>query len=135
VKVFVDTSAFIALTDATDENHRKAREWYEQARTKGTRFVTTNFVVCETLNYLRMKVSYEAAVGFREGLRKSGLFDIVDISLRLDDEAFRIFKQYADKAFSFTDCTSFAAMQSLKLKNSFAFDRHFDQISGFQKLP
>lgn len=135
MKVFVDTGAFIALADAADENHKKAREWYEQARAKGARFVTTNFVVCETLNYLRMKVSHEAAVGFRDGLRKSGLFDIIDISLRLEDEAFRIFKQYADKAFSFTDCTSFAAMQSLKLKNAFAFDRHFDQISGFQRLP
>ena len=57
MKLFVDTGAFIALTDADDENHKPAIAFYRNAKEKGTRFVTTNFVVCETMNYLRARIS------------------------------------------------------------------------------
>ncbi len=62
MKLFVDTGAFIALTDADDENHKTAAAFYRNAKEKGMRFVTTNFVVCETMNYLRAKISHHIAV-------------------------------------------------------------------------
>lgn len=102
MKLFIDTGAFIALTDTSDENHQAAKHFYLKIKEKGIKLITTNFVVCETMNYLRTKVSHDVAVAFREGLRKSTLFEIIDITQSLDDTAFRIFKQYADKDFSFT---------------------------------
>lgn len=135
MKVFVDTGAFIALADSDDRNHRTARAFYEEAKTKGARFVTTNFVVCETMNYLRMKISHDVATAFREGLGKSGIFEVLDITSRLNDEAFRIFRQFADKDFSFTDCTSFAFMKAHKIRKAFAFDRHFEQFPSLERLP
>lgn len=131
----MDTGAFIALTDADDGNHKSARLFYETQRDKGARFVTTNFVVCETLNYLRSKVAHSVAVSFREGIRKSGLFEIVSVTSLLEDTAFSIFKEYGDKNFSFTDCTSFAAMKSLKIRKAFAFDKHFEQYGQFERSP
>lgn len=135
MKIFVDTGAFIALIDTDDLNHKTARLFYEEQKEKGTRFLTTNFVVCETINYLRSRVTHNAAVAFREGLRKSGLFEIVAVTLPVEDAAFHIFKKYEDKDFSFTDCTSFAVMQSLKLRKVFAFDRHFEQFGSFKRFP
>ncbi len=135
MKLFIDTGAFIALTDTSDENHQAAKYFYLEIKEKGIKLITTNFIVCETMNYLRAKVSHNVAVVFREGLRKSTLFEIIDITQSLDDTAFRIFKQYADKAFSFTDCTSFAAMQFLRLRKAFAFDKHFEQFDSFERLP
>jgi predicted nucleic acid-binding protein len=135
MKLFIDTGAFIALTDTSDENHQAAKNFYLKIKEKGIKLITTNFVVCETMNYLRAKVSHNVAVAFREGLRKSTLFEIIDITQSLDDTAFRIFKQYADKASSFTDCTSFAAMQFLRLRKAFAFDKHFEQFDSFERLP
>lgn len=135
MKIFVDTGAFIALADTDDLKHKQARLFYETQRDKGARFVTTNYVVCETLNYLRSRVDHTTATAFREGLRKSGLFETIHITMPLEDAAFSIFKEYEDKDFSFTDCTSFAAMQSLKLKKVFAFDRHFEQFGPFERLP
>jgi predicted nucleic acid-binding protein len=135
MKLFVDTGAFIALTDADDENHKPAVVFYRNAKEKGTRFVTTNFVACETMNYLRAKISHNIAALFRENLKKSGFIEIVTVTPSIEDAAFTIFKRYADKDFSFTDCTSFATMNSLKLKSAFAFDKHFEQFEGIGRLP
>ena len=135
MRVFVDTGAFIALTDADDENHKAAKTFYRSAIEKGARFITTNFVVCETINYLRARVSYNVAVVFRESLKKSGIVETVNIIPPMEEAAFSIFKLYSDKDFSFTDCTSFAVMKSLRIGNAFAFDRHFEQIEGIKRLP
>jgi predicted nucleic acid-binding protein len=62
MKLFVDMGAFIALTDADDENHKAAAAFYRNAKEKGTRFVTTNFVVCETMNYLRARGRIQGVV-------------------------------------------------------------------------
>ncbi len=135
MKVFVDTGAFIALTDADDENHKAAAAFYRKAKEKGTRFVTTNFVVCETMNYLRARISHHVAALFRENLKKSGFIEIVTLTPSIEDAAFSIFKRYTDKNFSFTDCTSFSTMSSLKLKSAFAFDKHFEQFEGIGRVP
>jgi len=135
MKLFVDTGAFIALTDADDENHKPAVAFYRNAKEKGTRFVTTNFVVCETMNYLRARISHNIASLFRENVKKSGFIEIVTVTPSIEDAAFTIFKRYTDKDFSFTDCTSFSIMSSLKLKSAFAFDKHFEQIEGIGRLP
>lgn len=135
MKLFVDTGAFIALTDADDENHKVAAAFYRNAKDKGARFVTTNFVVCETLNYLRAKISHHTAVLFRENLKKTSFIEIVTVTPSIEDAAFTIFSRYTDKDFSFTDCTSFSIMKSLKLKSAFAFDKHFDQIEGISRVP
>jgi predicted nucleic acid-binding protein len=135
MKVFIDTGAFIALTDADDENHKAAASFYRSAKEKGTRFVTTNFVICETMNYLRARISHHVAVFFWENLKKSGFIEMVTVTPSVEDAAFAIFKRYADKDLSFTDCTSFSVMKSLKLKSGFAFDKHFEQFEGISRLP
>ncbi|MBI4843536.1 MAG: PIN domain-containing protein [Nitrospirae bacterium] len=135
MKIFADTGAFIALTDKDDANHNKAVLFYKAMKEKGVRFATSNFVVCEAMNYLSAKVSHHMAVVFRDNLKKSGFFEIINVTPSVEDTAFGIFKQYADKGFSFTDCTSFALMRSLKIRKSFAFDRHFEQYDNFTRLP
>jgi len=135
MKVFIDTGAFVALTDADDEHHQPAAAFYRNAKEKGVRFVTTNFVVCETMNDLRARVSHRVAVLFREKLKKSGLTEIITVTPSIEEGAFAVFKQYTDKDFSFTDCTSFSVMKALRLKRAFAFDKHFEQIESISRVP
>ncbi len=40
-----------------------------------------------------------------------------------------------DKGFSFTDCSSFAIMERLKISTSFVFDDHFIQYGKFVVIP
>lgn len=44
-------------------------------------------------------------------------------------------EKYADKTFSFTDCTSFALMDRVEITEIFAFDDHFTQYGSFIVLP
>jgi len=133
--VFVDTGALIALTDADDANHKAAAVFYRSTKDKGVRLITTNFVMYETMNYLRSRISHQVAVLFRESLNKSGFIEIIRVTPPIEDAAFAIFKQYSDKDFSFTDCTSLSIMKSLGLKKAFAFDQHFGQMEGISRLP
>ena len=57
MRFFVGRGAFIALMDGDDENHKAAAALYRDSREKRIRFVTTNFIVCETMIYLRAKIS------------------------------------------------------------------------------
>lgn len=47
-----------------------------------------------------------------------------------DDEerAVEIIERYRDKAFSYTDATSFSTMERLRIEAAFSFDRHFQQF-------
>jgi uncharacterized protein len=48
-----------------------------------------------------------------------------------EERAWKVFRQYVDKSFSFTDCTSFALMERLDTYTAFAFDDHFLQYKKF----
>jgi hypothetical protein len=43
------------------------------------------------------------------------------------------FRKHGDKAWSFTDCVSFAVMRELRVRDAFTTDRHFRQ-AGFVPL-
>ncbi|MBI2455423.1 MAG: hypothetical protein HYV46_04720 [candidate division NC10 bacterium] len=45
----------------------------------------------------------------------------------MEAEAEHIFLRHADKDFSFTDCTSFALIETKRLEAVLSFDRHFSQ--------
>ena len=51
-----------------------------------------------------------------------------------EERAWEIFLKYKDKDFSYTDCTSFAVMERLKIDTAFTFDSHF-QTMKFQVAP
>ena len=50
------------------------------------------------------------------------------------DAAWSLFLDRADKAWSFTDCTSFVLMENLGSRKALAFDANFRQ-AGFATFP
>ena len=133
MKIFLDTGAFIAAADDTDHYHLPAVKFITSDFTR-YQPVTSNFVLCETLNFLRNRAGYQAAVTFREKLVEKNAISIVTVNPLLEEQAWKIFKKYKDKDFSFTDCTSFAIMKALHIHTAFTFDSHFSQF-GFTRLP
>jgi predicted nucleic acid-binding protein len=132
-RVFVDTSAFIALLDPRDDCHAQAVHVEQSLSGQAARLITTNFVLDETYTGLRSKIQHSAILRFRDSVRQSRRLSVVRIGEALEEQAWEIFARYDDKDFSFTDCTSFAVMQQLGITTVFAFDEHFEQF-GFMRV-
>jgi predicted nucleic acid-binding protein len=130
--IFVDTSAFFALADRSDRYHRTTVTFLQS----NTRLlVTSNFIVCETLTLIRMRLGYAAAIQFGKRLRDESTTPVAFIEPTDEQEAWRIFQRYKDHRFSFVDCTSFAIMERMKLNTVLAFDEDFRKIGKWIVLP
>lgn len=135
--VFIDSSAFKAFYDEEDVFHPKAEEFMEKVlerkvSVKG--FVTTDYILDETITLIKFAHSHRKAVEFGEAALKSRVLKVIYVGERLFEEALDLFRRSEDKEWSFTDCVSFAIMNELGLEKAFTFDRHFSQ-AGFTILP
>ena len=137
MRLFLDTSAFVALEDLDDASHREAMEFREKVRKGDTSFrtlSTSNYVVDETLTLLRMHCGHRVAVSFRKSLEASKLVRVLWVTEAMEKAAWKLFEKHSDKEYSFTDCTSFALMETEAIRNAFAFDEHFSQ-QGYNVVP
>jgi len=131
MKLFVDTSAWLALNDKNDQYHGKAISRLNVVKRQKIELITSEYVVDESLTIIRYRVSHGAAVIFGDALMDSTIVTVIDITADERFQAWLLFKKYDDKELSFTDCTSFALMNKLWLRKAFAFDDHFKQV-GFE---
>jgi predicted nucleic acid-binding protein len=132
--IFVDTGAFIAKYLRRDQHHAHATPIWERIERKKERLCTSNFVVDELATLLARGTSYSFAAQKVSFLYDSQAIKILRPSEEEERIALKLFAKYADQKVSFTDCVSFALMQSHRLTQVFCFDRHFD-IPGFTRFP
>lgn len=122
--MFVDTSAFYALADQSDRNHRLARDYYYEMIIGKKRLLTTDHVLVECWFLIASKLGRDKALAFWGGLR-SGIVSIMPVQNSDLEAAHRILAEFADQDFSLVDATSFAVMERLGEHEAFAFDEHF----------
>ena len=117
MKLFVDTSALVALADKSDQNHQTARNFFRNAVTEKryARFVATTFILDEVITRIATTLGTSLAFGFAHQLLDSGEFQIEAVDQGLIREALHLLQKYGDKLLSFTDLTSFAYMKKMKL--------------------
>ena len=131
--VFVDTSAFLAIKNARDARHEEAMTLKERVLRAGRPLVTSDYGLDESYTMIRRRAGHRIAVEFGQELRASQVVRVEFLSPEVIEQAWVLFKRFEDKDFSFTDCTSFALMQKLRLREVLAFDGHFSQ-AGFVEL-
>ena len=131
---FVDTGYWIALLDRRDQYHGVAKELLP--RLLGSyRVVLSDFVLFETLTYLNCSVGrHDLAVRFLDKVAAGG-FDVVEVGQPVKEQALALFRQYADKDFSVTDCCSFVVMRDTGIGCFAGFDAHFEQMGFVSLLP
>jgi hypothetical protein len=130
--IFIDTSWFKAIADPNDDFHIKSIHQLENFP-HTTNFITTNFVLDETLTLIRVRTDLASALDFRALLVRSGIIlKVVRVLAKDESLAWDWFPKPWSKL-SFTDCTSFAVMQRLDLKDVATFDDHFAR-AGFHML-
>ncbi len=131
--IFVDASAWIAVTLKTDNNHEAATQVYPEILSNYARLVTTNLVVAETYNLIRYKMGHAPAMQYLDRLKSARLDQVYSDAL-LEGRAIAILRRYSDQDFSYADAISFALMQERGLQEAFTFDHHF-AVMGFRHIP
>ncbi len=133
-ELFVDTAGWMMLADASDPQHTAARTARDAWLKSGGLLVSSDYVLDETLTLLRVRLGLAAAEAWWNQVEGSGrlIWEWID-TLRAE-KARRWFFRWRDKAFSFTDCTSFVLMRERRIKAALTSDRHFSQ-AGFTVSP
>jgi predicted nucleic acid-binding protein len=121
--LFVDTGAFYAAADASDEHHLAAAGTFT-ARGGAGDLVTSDYVFVETWMLVRARLGRDAAIGWWDAMRTGVVRTLGVTSLDLA-RAREIARDGIDQDFSLVDCTSFALMERLGIAEAFAFDEHF----------
>jgi predicted nucleic acid-binding protein len=132
--LLVDTTAFYALADESDKNHKKALAYYKKIQEESPLLLTTNYILSETYTLIRVRLGHRAAITALEGIRESDLVEIVYGNEELDNAALDILRKQRDKDYSYADAVSFALMELRGITEAFTFDSHFRQF-GFQMVP
>lgn len=130
--IFADSGAWYALLVQDDPDHQNARAW---VATNRERLVLTDYILDETLTLLRARGQQKQAIKFGNDILDLEVADLILLTLEDIESAWEVFQKYADKEWSFTDCTSKVVMERLGITTAFAFDQHFHQFASMVVVP
>ncbi|MFN8531920.1 MAG: PIN domain-containing protein [Dehalococcoidia bacterium] len=131
-RVLVDTSAYFMLSDADQAQHAVAASLITQLGDQRWRLFTTNFILAETHALFLARLGRSFAWRILTEIDQSATV-LVRVSAADERRAREILRRYTDKDFSYTDATSFAVMERLRIPAAFTYDRDFAQY-GFPPL-
>ena len=129
--IFVDTGAWIAISNPKDQHHREAATIYNRIQQQRIYFLTTDYVIDETITRLRYDTNHALSVMFlnrMDLLVETDLLTIAEIDTDVFGKAKALFRQYDSARLSFTDCTSFVVCGEHNVNEAFAFDQHFPMM-------
>lgn len=132
-ETFVDTSGFYALLVKSDREHVRAAAALSAASKSRGKFVTTDYVLDETVTLLRARGHGPLVRPFLDATLGSQACQLEWMTSSRFIETTRFMLRHEDKAWSFTDCTSFVVMASRGLSSALTKDKHFRQ-AGFVAL-
>jgi predicted nucleic acid-binding protein len=131
VAIFVDTGAWYAVSVPSDSDHAAASAFM---RSNHERLVTSDYIYDELLTLFRARGHLERAQDWVNQARQ-GRCEVIRITESDIRDATDVFFKFADKGWSFTDCTSRIVMQRLGIHRAFAFDEHFHQFGTVTVVP
>lgn len=137
--IFVDTWAWITISNKREPRHEEIKVFYEEFRLRKGVLYTTDYILSETITSLFKNLPFETA---KESLRKIQLGvdkNYVILEWITEDrfiKAVDLRLKFHDKPkISFTDLTSMV-MKELKIKDVLTEDAHFTQVDmGFRNVP
>jgi uncharacterized protein len=122
---FIDTGAWFALTDISDQYHNRAIAIYPKLLKEYHHVTTTNLVVAETYMLIRRHIGYTAASTFLGNIAASPRIIRIYSERELEETAEDMLRKYQGQDFSLTDAVSFAVMKQYEITHAFSFDQQF----------
>ena len=132
MNVFVDTSGFLAILDADDTNHLKAKKEWNNIISTGANLFCNNYILVETFALIQYRLGMKAVRVLEEDILP--LVHIEWIKEDTHKAGMSAFLSASKRKLSLVDCVSFETMRDLGLKVAFGFDSHF-RDQGFECIP
>jgi predicted nucleic acid-binding protein len=139
-RLFVDTWGWLVLANDRDPAFGSVSQIRSAAAGRLGTWVTTDYVLDETMTRLFAATPFAKARRFTEGIFEAsseGLLDIEQVTPERFRNAWILRLRYRDKPrISFTDLASFVVMRELGLTRVLTGDAHFEQVGlGFRRVP
>jgi len=131
MSVFLDTSALLAVLDADDQFHPRARRAWADLINRAEDLVCTNYVLVETFALAQHRLGLEAVRSLVEDILP--LLRVHWIGEAEHGAGVAALLTAGRRQLSLVDCTSFIVMRQLRLKTAFTFDSDF-ATQGFETL-
>jgi predicted nucleic acid-binding protein len=136
-RVFVDTSAWLALINRDERRHGAAAEFHRSLGKEVTR-VTSWGIVGETYTWLRYHTGYRSAERWlheEAELQERGVLEVVYPTAQTESGVRRTLSRFADQDLSYIDAFSLHIVQARgDIDAIFAFDHHLS-LYGIPVLP
>lgn len=134
-RALIDTGAIYAFVTRTDRHHEAAKNFVRSWLDRGGDFLLADLVFAETMTLLKARLG--AAIALRVGreLRRNPLYCWHAIGREAERDVWAVFDRYEDKEWSYTDSAILALARREKISQVFAFDHHFSQMPGIERLP
>ena len=119
MKVFIDTSAWLAIDIANDYNHKEAIKHKALLEKQRVMLFTNEYVLAETYTRLIYDKHLKAASEFHQRIIKGikeGSLAILELDYSDREETWRELKHYSDHKLSFTDGTVIANFKKYKIR-------------------
>ncbi len=129
---FVDTAAWFALYVRDDPLHGTACLWIAE---NPTLLFTTDYIVDETITLMRARGQRLVALDYGRDAFSGRMAKIHYLKPDEIDAAWQVFRDFDDKDWSFTDCTSKVVIEQFGIETAFTFDHHFRQFGTVVVVP
>lgn len=121
--VFIDTSAVIAILDASQSCHEPAAAAWRKLILGNHSLVTSSYVMLETTALLQRRYGMAAVMSAETAVWP--MCQVVWVDAHLHEAARQLLITANQRDLSLVDCVSFQVMQSQGLRHALAFDRYF----------
>ncbi len=132
MSVFVDTSAFYAVLDASDRYHTEARDAWHRLLDDGEELVSSNYTLVETISLLQHRLGMDAIQAFTADIEP--VVERLWVDAVTHRAALHALLVSGRRRVSLVDCVSFHVMRERSIATAFCFDPHFSE-QGFAVIP
>ena len=131
MKIFFDTSAFIALFITQEKYHKEVSDKYHEHRRRRAIFFTSYYILDELFTRLMYDFGKNITQKIVKLLTKSiekEEISVLDVDGVIFKKSIDVFLKFSEHKISFTDATTFTLFKDLVLDEIFTLDSDFKKI-------
>lgn len=129
MKVFIDTSAFVAVLVENETDHKKVAKKYLDYRRHRATFLTSDYVLDELFTrLLYYKLDLRKYIEKLKGSIAKSEITVLHIDEGLFEKALDVFLKFSEHRISFTDATSFCLYRDFSIDEIFTLDNDFKKM-------